>query len=113
MIGDVPNPRKNGDPTPEETDRIVNDILKDFRAKHAEGPLSDTDKAINTAKSIHALIIREARAEIPQDRPLDELLWRKRLMEAYRINFHTHLDKEQMIEVLSVMHTEMALAILR
>ena len=23
MIGDVPNPRKNGDPTPEETDRIV------------------------------------------------------------------------------------------
>jgi hypothetical protein len=114
MIGDISSndPRLKGNPTPEEVQRITDSILKDFRAKHAPDPLTDTEAAIVRAKAIHIQIVNEAQKETEPFSVPDSDLWRSRLMDAYRKNFEHHLTKDQMIEVLAVMHTELALEII-
>jgi hypothetical protein len=114
MIGDLDknDPRLKGNPSPEEVQRITDDILKDFRAKHSPDPLTDTQQAVARSKAIHIQIVNEAQKETEPFTVPDPALWRSRLMDAYRKNFEHHLSKEQMIEVLAVMHTEMALEII-
>lgn len=116
-INDLNRFRKNGDPTPEETKRIVDDIMAPYAKKHAVDKLADTDAAIQKSKHIHVSILREAQKETHDDVanlvPLDMDKWRKNLMEAYRVNFHRALTREEMVEVLAVMHTEISLGILK
>jgi uncharacterized protein YukE len=118
--GDIDNInkfRKPGDPGPEETKRIVDNIIHQgsFAIKHAPTSLRPTDMAVAKSKAIHLQVIREARGEIPDPEriPLDEPKWRGRLMRAYQANFEHHLTKEELVEVLSVIHTEIALGLLR
>lgn len=112
-INDINRFRKPGDPTPEEVDRIVTDIMKPYAAKHKPTPLSDTELAVVKGKTIHIQICNQAQAEQVPTEPFDEAKWRSRLMEAYRVNFNHHLSKEEMVELLSVMHTEITLELLR
>lgn len=116
MEGDIDNIqkfRKPGDPSPEEVKRIVDDIVRPFAVKHAPATLHPTDAAVQKGKAIHVQIIREAHKEIDPTKAPDMLLWRKRFMEAYRVNFAHHFTKDELVEVLSVMHCEMALEKIR
>lgn len=109
MIGDLPpNPRRSGDPTPEETERIVKDVLASFEKKHAAPALSNTEQAVVKSKAIHTAIMRSVRGDIG-DRIVEIPLWRSRLMDAYRQNFEHHFSHDELIEVLAVLHTEIAI----
>lgn len=109
MIGDIPpdKVRSPGDPTPEEIKRITDDILSDYAKRNAQ-MLSDTERAITKAKTIYRELLVAVRGEVG-DHIVDRRLWRERLMNAFRYNFEHHLSREELIEVLSVMHTELVL----
>ena len=118
MHGDLPNSfyrPGNGDPTREELARIVNDICKPLAKKYAPDPKTSTRLAIEKSKAIHTKVVKAVRDELGdvEQVPFIEKDWFPRLLDAYRVNFNEHLTKDEIIEVLAVIHTEQAIGLLR
>ena len=105
--------RKKGDPTPEEIERIVADIVKPPTPEQ----LTDRERAVAKAKSIYLQVMKQAHEDINGEEKNGKLFtearWTPRIIEAFRVNFNHHLSKDEMIEVLAVLHAARAIELLR